>query len=633
MANINKSFNFRNGVQVDYDNFIVNPNGLVGIGTSIPREFLDVYGTARITGLVTTRDLHVTGFSTFTEVRLGSGIKMSSNSGIITATAFYGDGGTLTNLPTSQWIDVSPSAYSVTSIYSAGNVGVATTNPGYTFQVGGNPDIASGVGFNSTGSIKASGIITAGYFSGDGSLLTTLNASNITSGTISNNYLPVINNDKFPSNISVSGIITASTNFNGNITGNVTGNVNSTGLSTFSGGIVGNVTGTASTAQSLTGTPNISVGAITASSIDSSGFLKVQTSVNVGNLGTSFNVSSVGRVGIGTSIPTSDLQIRKSSGSLLEVISDSGQSRISIGQSVGIGKSTAILRFGFASKTFDIINNDTGNINSYLHNGEVGINTGKFRWIYGQNNDELMSLNYDGTLTVPGDVELGTSGISSVTVNDDLFVSGDLIVDGTLTASIDYPDVIDNTNLNNIAGITTLRFLNATNIGINSSNPTVGLDAKTSVALFSSVGINTVILGTESLACDGFGRFNSIGIGTTTLYEGDVVTGSFQIHNSALRIFNGSLLLTSGANDVTSSKIGFGTHRPRSILDFGIVGGATSIGYFIPPSVSTSNRDTFADNVGLTTVEGAIIYNTTTKKHQGYGSLNGGTTYGWQDLY
>ena len=45
MANFSKSFNFRNGVQVDNDNFIVNSNGLVGIGTSVPTEFLDIRGT------------------------------------------------------------------------------------------------------------------------------------------------------------------------------------------------------------------------------------------------------------------------------------------------------------------------------------------------------------------------------------------------------------------------------------------------------------------------------------------------------------------------------------------------------------------------------------------------------------
>ena len=44
MANYTKSFNFRNGVQVDDSNFIVNPVGLVGIGTTIPEKHLDVRG-------------------------------------------------------------------------------------------------------------------------------------------------------------------------------------------------------------------------------------------------------------------------------------------------------------------------------------------------------------------------------------------------------------------------------------------------------------------------------------------------------------------------------------------------------------------------------------------------------------
>ena len=38
MANIKKSFNFRNGVQVDDDNLKVSATGLVGIGTTVPTE-------------------------------------------------------------------------------------------------------------------------------------------------------------------------------------------------------------------------------------------------------------------------------------------------------------------------------------------------------------------------------------------------------------------------------------------------------------------------------------------------------------------------------------------------------------------------------------------------------------------
>ena len=56
MANIKKTFNFRNGVQVDEDNLIVNATGLVGIGTTIPTEALDVRGTAKVVGLVTSNE-------------------------------------------------------------------------------------------------------------------------------------------------------------------------------------------------------------------------------------------------------------------------------------------------------------------------------------------------------------------------------------------------------------------------------------------------------------------------------------------------------------------------------------------------------------------------------------------------
>ena len=74
MANIRKSFNFRNGVQVDEDNFIVNSNGLVGIGTSIPSQSLDVRGTAKVVGLVTASDVLVSVVATNTEIQVGSAI-------------------------------------------------------------------------------------------------------------------------------------------------------------------------------------------------------------------------------------------------------------------------------------------------------------------------------------------------------------------------------------------------------------------------------------------------------------------------------------------------------------------------------------------------------------------------------
>ena len=165
MASIRKSFSFRNGVQVDEDNFIVNANGLVGIGTSVPSEFLDVRGTAKVVGLVTASDVFVSGVATITDIKVGSAISITD--GGIAASRFFGDGATLSNLPTSQWEDVNL-GLGFTSIYAIGNVGIATTDPRQSFQVGGDPAAVgkSGVGINSIGNIRASGIITASSFVG-----------------------------------------------------------------------------------------------------------------------------------------------------------------------------------------------------------------------------------------------------------------------------------------------------------------------------------------------------------------------------------------------------------------------------------------------------------------------------------
>lgn len=674
MANYNKSFNFKNGVQVDNDNFVVNANGLVGIGTSIPTQFLDVHGTTKITGLITATNLAIAGVSSFyNDIKVGSAITFNSSTGDVRAGTFYGSAAGLTGIfaiSTSGWY-VNAGNLSTTS-----KIGIGTDLPYYSLQVGQDPLIGKGLSVDAlTGNVIATGIITSGYFSGNGSSLTALNATNISSGTLNNDRLPsninvsgsitansfsgfgtdittlnatnitsgTLNNSRLPSNINVGGIVTASsfagsgnsittlnaTNISSGTLDNsrLPSNINVAGIITANNITANNVTanlvGIASTARSLTGIPNIHVGIVTATDINVS-------SINVALGGTSFSALNSGRIGIGTGLPTSELQIIKESNSLLEVISNTGKSQISIGQTVGVGKSTAVLRFGNAPKTLDILNNDTGNVNLYLHAGPSGIGTGKFRWIYGQTNNEIMSLDYNGTLIATGDVFLGSSGISTVTIQDNLYVNGNLNVDGTLTATINYPSIISNTNLNNISGITTLQKLNViANIGINTSNPSVAFDAKGSNALFGRVGINTTILSDENLACNGFSRFGSIGIGTTTLYTGDVQTGSLQVHNNSIRIFNGSLLISNESG----SGIGFGTSRQRSILDFGLVGSATSQAYFIPPTVSNAGRSTFADIVGLTTIPGAIIYNNSIHKHQGYGSTDGGVTFTWNNLY
>jgi len=458
MANIRKSFNFRTGLQVDNDNFVVNANGLVGIGTSIPQNYLlNVHGDTRVTGLVTTgtlqaglgtittlnaTDANVSGVLTASSLRVGS-------SNVVTNLIGYGYTAWITNdggvgLHTLSRVGIGTDATPTEQLKVFGDVAITTS-----LTVGSATTIAS-YGINAP-----SGIITASSFSGS------LNATDLTSGTV--------NNARLPSNISVSGIITAT------------------------GGFVGDVTGTATTASSLTGTPNITVGIVTATklianSIDvpSTGITTVSKLLHVGTGGTAFSALEAGRIGVGTALPTSELQIRKSSGSLAEVLSDSGQARISIGNSVGVGNSSAVLRFGNSAGVLDFINNDVGDIKTIIHGGTGAGSTGNFKWVYGQTNTERMTLTYDGNLgindTTPSQ-RLSVGG--GVTVTGNVHIDSDLTVDGNITGTISYPSVITGTNLNNTGGITTLSQLKVTESIDFDSIPTIGIQ--------TYVGIGTTI--------------------------------------------------------------------------------------------------------------------------------------------
>ena len=127
MANIRKTFNFREGVKVD-DSVLVVAGQRVGIGSTVPTKVLDIKGDVISSGQVTVSKLVVSGVSTFSDVNIGTGITIQASSGIITANKFFGDGATLSNLPTSQWTDTDI-GLGFTSIYNEGNVGVGTTDP------------------------------------------------------------------------------------------------------------------------------------------------------------------------------------------------------------------------------------------------------------------------------------------------------------------------------------------------------------------------------------------------------------------------------------------------------------------------------------------------------------------------
>ena len=147
--------------------------------------------------------------------------------------------------------------------------------------------IPSGASLSGAGGLNVTGVVTATSFSGpltgnvtgNADTADTLNdGANITTGTISDDRLP----DLISSNLHViSGVSTFAT----------------AKANSFQGALTGDVTGTATTAtnaEGLTGTPDITVGVVTASSLDISG------SVSIGGTLTYEDVKNVDSVGVVT---------------------------------------------------------------------------------------------------------------------------------------------------------------------------------------------------------------------------------------------------------------------------------------------------------------------------------------------
>ena len=559
MANIRKTFNFREGVKVD-DSVLVVAGARVGIGSTIPTKTLDVKGDAIFTGQVSPSTLIVSGVSTFSDVGIGTEISIESSSGIITASKFYGDASTLSNIPTSQWTDMDV-GLGFTSIYNSGNVGVGTTDPRFRMQIGSDPRTVGkeGVGIDGVnGNIQSSGIITATSFVGNGSSITSLNGSNINSGTIAAARVATLNQ---------------------------------------------NTTGTAALAEGLTGTPDVTVNDIASRHVNSSGVVTATSFVGdlTGNADTATiasglsttvdytvnnlitGIGSFGSIGIGTTQPISDIQILKSGNSVITL----GREGSATGNNgaISFGKETVGFPYSNAN-SLDIINYGIGNVNFYLEGGSVGVTTGDFFWHRRGNYNRLMTLTNGGRLgigiTQPIN-DLHVVGTSTVTSNaffgNDVNIKGDIDITGGLTVGSFSVSTLSADVTGNLTG---------------NVNAASGLSTFTKAKLTSSLGIGTdapstgIALNSETnrvfVTAGGY-----IGIKTTSdFFEG--------VNALNTRTIVGA--------------VGAGTTQLKSVVDFadaGTVGIVTTNRFMLPPKLTNTQRGQIAAPVA-----GALIYNTDT---------------------
>ena len=621
MANFNKAFNFRGGFQVDEDTFLVRGSN-VGIGSSVPSERLDVDGVVKARGLIidSTDVVAITtayvGVVSATEVQAGIFTGTPENGGIAT---YYGDGSQLSNLPTSQWLDIDV-GLGFTSIYAQGNVGVDTTDPRYKFQVGGVPfktktgpflQAQDGVGVED-GNIYFSGIASARFkpglekqgFVGYGSYITTLNASELTTGDI-------------PSYAYGDLIITEEI-------------------------IAPKLTGIASTAIGVTTDAQLSFDTAVANEIKAiNRFISTEGYLQIG---TDEDIAGVGDIEV----------VKDTDNSNIYSVSNSGDAQVLVGSERPGGSNRGFggIRRGLipsepltGSTDLDLVNYDTGNLNLYLHSGGggQGATTGKFRFIYGQRDSSLFEIDKDGVATFPDNVvvtgpllSVGGSGY----FKNGLQLDGDLNVTtgiGSFAGDVNVYGELSAGSLS-LAGIVTLTGVDLQSLKVGDTEITAVPNEANLCNLLTVDGVTNSVTISGSLESS---TFTAVSANLSTLVFSTSLTGpnGFSVDSSAV-ISGSSVNISDGGS--FGGDVGFGT-----ITSSDIISGSANIGSIDASSVTadaivagdiTVNTSFTASTISVTDIQTTNIqsddtdFNRMTATEVRTGDINNqGSDVGFED--
>jgi len=617
MSNYTKSYNFRNGVQVDDDNFVVTSTGLVGIGTTTPNEHLDVRGNIKVVG-----DARITGYTSVTNIEVvgvmtvGAGITLDPSSGIITATKFVGDASALTNI-----VAIATDGFiaNVGSLTTTAKIGIGNLSPTNQLDVSGNSKFVGVTTFAGittvtgetlfTKQLNVSGVSTfTGAIDANGNL--DVNGTIISSGdiTISNDNptLTFTEGDGDPDyriigNVGKLAIQDIQDSFAERFVVNAGGiievqkdldigrDLKVTGVSTFTDDIfvgTGATVGFGTTAYFPDNAKAV-FGDSEDLSIFHDGTRSVISDQGEGNiivLASAVNFKNAADNNQRLAILPNGVQAYSANVKKFETIGTGAsvynELRVASlhGGTSGLSPHFGSLRYGHelagsapysTRKSLDLINTDSGNINFYLNANNLSDATaGDFHWHKAFNNAQLMTLTNTGLLGI-GETQPNTTlhvqGISTVTgksfVGGIFYAKSNVVIDGNT-------DIGGNLSVDGSFSLSST--LNA-NVSGNVTGKLIG----------------------NVLANSGVSTFNSVAIAT------DFPAGGIGLDGSEIMASFGS--------------VGIGTTILNSGADFANCGETINDRYMIPPTITTAERNGIGE-----TANGGLIFNSTLKRLEVY---------------
>ena len=615
-SNYKTVINFRDGIQVDTDDLISN-NGLVGIGSTIPRQQLDVRGNIIVSENSEFNNVKVTGITSFqNDVAVSSGSSVGigtsvpeaafqvgigttgftvDEQGNVTAVEYFGSGANLTNIPASVWTN--PGAGN--TIFTLKDVGIGTEQPrnGADFGVGYEilMDAESGIG-------TFEGIVTKN--------ITVLNQTGAGQGNVE-------------AEVGTFSTITATSN----ITGSLIGNADTATLATNS--------------QGLTGTPDITVNSIVSGGGTFSNlteFAAIQVSGGItasngiitattfsGTATTSLNAAIAYGIGGDPDIQVDSVDINGTAPTFLR-----GAGVSTVGEDLRVGNFLGV------GNTISAVGDAGGFIGTVrVHNGDL---------ILGG------SISIGGSLV--GTVELGsTQNINVLNVGAGLSVAGISTFQGTVTGGADFNvtgtvtagelDATDSSNIgggqtigsglvvgNTVAG-SDIRVLNGGGLiigsGITMNGSITGADAITATGAISGGNITGASIVGTNLNVAGISTLGSANCSNLSIAGGLNVTGIGTISTGQIKIDGLTGVVSavgyraSGVSTFTDLLISGGQNTRMFSQYVGVNTGVRKItdGVEIYRTQSELFMDAYSQGIGIGTTSGDRLMNS--KFYVGYG--------------